>query len=174
MSNEFKAFAQGVISAGIYAIPVFGKVALAAEISEVPTALKETKKLWQEYPELRTSMITTGLAGAAGLVVGGAAIGKVKGTIKQQKIARALRESEIKYSYRGRLTEKTLKGLKISAEEKAELMTLLKQGRNLRIYEVKNIADSIGSNEIMNILDNSWEDSFERTNKNIANIMETL
>ena len=138
LSNKWKFFAQGVISSGLYAIPLAGSAFAASDVVEGVRTFPETVSLWKAEPTLRKDIIGAGVAGFAGVLAGGAAIGSAKGFARQSKIRASLREAKMNYQFKGKLTEKVITGLKLAPDEEVRLLNLIKQQRNVRYVEVSS------------------------------------
>ena len=76
----------------------------------------------------------------AGLIVGGGLRSKKTKAREQAKVSEALRNTELKVEpIKGILTEIKIKALDISNAKKTQLISELKKGNSVRIYEIKEI-----------------------------------
>jgi len=128
---------QNLMRLGLYSIPIYGKALFATDIAKGPGEIKKTVSFVREYPELRGTIYKEAGATAATFLIGGLAIKGTKTALNQKKVASAIQAGKVKVESAGILTESQISALKISAGQKAQLMTILKKGGSVKAYKTK-------------------------------------
>jgi len=125
---------SNLLRLGLYSIPYFGQTLLVSDVAELGLKRGEVFSYARQYPGLFAKET---VATIATFGIGGAGVGRIKGSIKQQKIMEAIDSSRVLIKSKGVLTESEINALKISAEQKLMVKNLLREGGSLKKYDTE-------------------------------------
>lgn len=130
----FQRRIKDVVRAGLYAVPYYGQVLAAKDVTKTVLSTPDIAKEFYRNP-LQTGVETASSIAIFGSV--GAAKGKIKGTIEQPKIKEAIEKGTfISRVTKGKITETDMYWSKLNEQGKQELSKLLSENKSVREVEV--------------------------------------